>query len=598
MRRILLSRILLKRYAPFYLALLVIGVVMALLFLRPDSALGLTVEVSAVKKFPDFPAPAGFKLGDPVIINADVGLQGDFEPIKKVTLTVAQDTGDAGFTGFTVNLPFPQAPNYAPIASADISGSLPVVGGQTQGKLFVDVRLVETTPDPFGYGYGYRGKLGDGFIKYTITYVPPKIRGTYTATFRLLFVQDSPETLLHDPVSTKFSILGPFVAGDLVALPTIYPRSAEGALSRDMVVLRAMVPASKFGSVVSITADPGLLNPNKDTMASVSSFHPALLEKWDIDTRADWQLALPFKVIPQQGPLTGTFFVSLRAIDTAGQVLELGGSAGAPVKVLDKRQTFNVYLMPNLNFLSTPLQCATGDCAANSEHKISNLLAQAATRGAPGIATLADAVEIMWYYCPDGGACPSGGAAPKFVSYAPGRAQQEFTAVGTGKGYIVKAKDSAFKTLTFPGGTQFPVDLEVPVPIKLTFSGAAVALPPPFTPAGQEVKEIWNLVGLHSERDSTVGNLVNNVDLEAERLWIQLLGFENSLDILLDANGLMVRDRATGKPVVTLVQNVLQNLSFNRNQSISAGDGFWLEMCADVGRPQCNGIIGPVLEPR
>ena len=122
MRRILLSRILLKRYAPFYLALLVMGVVMALLFLRPDSALGLTVEVSAVKKSPDFPAPAGFKLGDPVIINADVGLQGDFEPIKKVTLTVAQDTGDAGFT---VNLPFPQAPNYAPIASADISGSLP-----------------------------------------------------------------------------------------------------------------------------------------------------------------------------------------------------------------------------------------------------------------------------------------------------------------------------------------------------------------------------------------------------------------------------------------------------------------------------------------
>ena len=77
-----------------------------------------------------------------------------------------------------------------------------------------------------------------------------------------------------------------------------------------------------------------------------------------------------------------------------------------------------------------------------------------------------------------------------------------------------------------------------------------------------------------------------------------MLGFENSLDILLDANGLMVRDRATGKPVVTLVQNVLQNLSFNRNQSISAGDGFWLEMCADVGTPQCNGIIGPVLEPR
>ena len=58
-----MSKAVLKKYAPLYIALLVTGVVMALLFLRPDAALGLTVDVDAVKKFEGF--PAGFKLVDP-----------------------------------------------------------------------------------------------------------------------------------------------------------------------------------------------------------------------------------------------------------------------------------------------------------------------------------------------------------------------------------------------------------------------------------------------------------------------------------------------------------------------------------------------------
>lgn len=51
-----MSKTVLRRYAPLYVALAVTAVVIALLFLRPDSALGLTVDVDAQAKFEGFPA--------------------------------------------------------------------------------------------------------------------------------------------------------------------------------------------------------------------------------------------------------------------------------------------------------------------------------------------------------------------------------------------------------------------------------------------------------------------------------------------------------------------------------------------------------------
>ena len=78
------------------------------------------------------------------------------------------------------------------------------------------------------------------------------------------------------------------------------------------------------------------------------------------------------------------------------------------------------------------------------------------------------------------------------------------------------------------------------MPIKLSFSGKVSTAPPDRVPVGTNVRPVWNLVGLHSERDSTVGTLVSNVDLEVagERLWVQLFGFKNNLDILLDNQGM------------------------------------------------------------
>ena len=165
-----MSRTGLKRYWPFYISLIITGIVMVLLFLWPDSALGLTVDVSATKKFEGF--AAGFKLLDPatgqpevIEIHGEVVLAGgEFTDITKATFGISQTAGDPGYVNFggttAVNVPLPAAPNHADITNQELTSQLPSSGGTTQGQLFVDVKLVNTIPNAFGYGYGYRGGTG------------------------------------------------------------------------------------------------------------------------------------------------------------------------------------------------------------------------------------------------------------------------------------------------------------------------------------------------------------------------------------------------------------------------------------------------------
>ena len=165
-----MSKIVLKRYTPLYIALLVIGIVMVLLFLRPESALGLTVDVNAVKKFEGF--TAGFKLdegtGQPetVVIEAKINLpEGEFQDIVKATLDIETADGGSGFLNVSaVELPLP-ASTGDPVIDRELTDQI------TQGQLFVDAKLVRLVPDAFGYGYGYRAIGGKGFIKFTLRYI-------------------------------------------------------------------------------------------------------------------------------------------------------------------------------------------------------------------------------------------------------------------------------------------------------------------------------------------------------------------------------------------------------------------------------------------
>ena len=220
---------------------------MVLLFLRPESALGLTVDVDAVKKFEGF--PAGFKLLDPntgqpetVVINAEISLaELEFGQVTSATLGISQTTGDGGFKNFgatevdpAVELPLPTAPNYTAIVGRELTSSLPESGGKPQGKLVVDVELVQLIPDAFGYGYWYRGKLGGGRIKITIRYIPPELAGTYVASVPPYFDGVSGRSRLAPPSTTEFKVVAPFVSGDVEALATMYPRGETAALTETL----------------------------------------------------------------------------------------------------------------------------------------------------------------------------------------------------------------------------------------------------------------------------------------------------------------------------------------------------------------------------
>ena len=178
-------------------------------------------------------------------------------------------------------MPLPAAPNHADITNQELTSQLPSSGNTTQGQLFVDVKLVNTIPNAFGYGYGYRGGQGGGTIKFWFRYTPPSIAGEYSAALKVFF-----EDVERAASTANFVIVKPFASNDVQSRATIYPRSNTEALTRDEVVVRAWVSESVIGNVVSATVDPGLLNANRQQMDRITQFHPAILKKWGIDVNA------------------------------------------------------------------------------------------------------------------------------------------------------------------------------------------------------------------------------------------------------------------------------------------------------------------------
>ena len=127
------------------------------------------------------------------------------------------------------------------------------------------------------------------------------------------------------------------------------------------MVLQAKVKGDVAPNVVSVTVDPGLLGPAAQTMDRNSAFHQALREKWGIATSDPGYVnySLPMKVIPQAEPLTCEVCeATIKVVDIAGQEVNLSGSSGAKVNVVETRQQFNVYCRVSLR--GTPLFCPGG----------------------------------------------------------------------------------------------------------------------------------------------------------------------------------------------------------------------------------------------
>ena len=71
------------RYIPLYVSVLVTVIVMSLLFLRPDPALGLTVAVDSPQN--ERNNLTGFTLGESVVITARINLEGAVENIASAS---------------------------------------------------------------------------------------------------------------------------------------------------------------------------------------------------------------------------------------------------------------------------------------------------------------------------------------------------------------------------------------------------------------------------------------------------------------------------------------------------------------------------------
>ena len=347
-----------KKYAPFYVALMVTGLVMALLFLRPDEVVGLSLSVDQ-PPINDRNSQNGFKLLDSatgrpeiVVFGASVQFDGGNKIVTAASLDIVQSTGDQRFSDvIALTLPVEE------ITSGDLTSLLPASGDGNQGTLLVDVIFTDVSVFPIdgGFGYGYNG-LGNsnGLIKYILYYTPPPFIGDYTATVTAAISGQDPIS-----TSTDFNILAPLTA---VALPTLYPTSDVEALVGDLVILQVDVSA-ELRHIVTVDGTPqvtvsGEGVPESRSMIEAAKFHPALREKWGVDSNADFLLPLKVPdVVP--GRLNPT--VTAEAID--GVPFTTSATADPPnspiVEVVSTRSKFNVYLMPGFSFVSTPLQCAS-----------------------------------------------------------------------------------------------------------------------------------------------------------------------------------------------------------------------------------------------
>ena len=459
-----------------------------------------------------------------------------------------------------------------------------------------------------------------GIISVIARYTPVEvILGDYRAD---LSISISEPTTLAFSSSTEFSILGPLSAqaGD-----TMYPITEDGrGLGGDLAIIQVdfggtltkdISSVELFGELVGGGEPLTVLEHDTLSMIAVDKVHEALRLKWDISEEMDFLLPLP---IPLDAS-AGAFRPSLRAVDRAGQIVELTGVGVAPrVDVATSRDSFNIYLMPDFTYVGPPLECVedetpalcSGD-GAQVEFAIEQLLAQTVSwaklnpaflvlKGLPATADvpLSEVVEKVTFYDQGLG---------DFRRYNTGPAFSDLFRMGPGRGFIVTSQRvggvSPFLEVNDLDIPQLRDD-EVPVPIKLTFRGDVIA-DPLALPPGTRVEPNWSLVSAHTERDTTVGRFLAPVSLPEPpgRQWVQLVSFMSHVEVKLDGDRVVLR--AGGIPEVDWVEGRFESLrgpgspEFGPEPSgdvVRAGAGLWLFMCETPTATCVGGDLLPVLE--
>ena len=193
-------------YLPLYVSLAACFI-LVLLLLRPDQALGLSVDVVASKN-----GDAGqsmFAQDEDVTIDIEVDLEGREEELVSATFVVRQAEGESGFTGIIIDLPTGQG-DY-------VTGGPPEgVDPDSVGSARLNVAYDGISPGSSGSAMSYSG----GKIVYSIVYSPPEIGGSYTATVDFRTPQEARSSLstftIEDTPASVISALWwiiPLIAG-------------------------------------------------------------------------------------------------------------------------------------------------------------------------------------------------------------------------------------------------------------------------------------------------------------------------------------------------------------------------------------------------
>ena len=404
-------------------------------------------------------------------------------------------------------------------------------------------------------------------------------------------IADEPEVF----TSTGFSILGP-LEGTTTVLATLYLASEDGAaLAGDVAILQVDV-AGSTDDIASVELAGDLILGTE--MIDSTDFHDSLKTKWGVAAEAGF--SYPIRV----GGPSGSFFPTATVEDIAGQI----DAATFTVEVIGSRETFNIYLMPELNFITPALQCASppstpilytgGGCDVSFD--IARLLSQSVENVNPDFlteigetdstVTLADVVDLIFSY-------DTSLAIPDFAVFSSDSnpANDTLSVMTAGMGYILTTATAGafnpFITNIDPDIAQLADDV-VPVPLKVTVTGL-VSADPEAVPDSTTVVEIWNLVGPHSATDTDVATFLAGVTFPV-REWASLIAARNRLDLAYDEDG-NVDLLTDGTPLHDFTEalefETLSGPPLADNDPVPAGSGLWLFMGADGELPPVLSLV-------
>ncbi|MBI4200919.1 MAG: hypothetical protein HY531_01350, partial [Chloroflexi bacterium] len=364
----------------------------------------------------------------------------------------------------------------------------------------------------------------------------------------------------------------------LAALATIYPFTAIAATPGDPVVYQVNATDAETGvAKVEIFASPGT------SMFASAQIPKVLRDQWGTTGTHIFPT-----VIPAASP-NGALTLLVKATDLAGNVTM--GSVIA--EVVGSMNAWNSCWQRDFNQISLPIIPTNGAIADLLTQIVPNV--NPAFTGTP--ARLSDVVQSISYWT--GGRALGDGGTGKFLVYAPGPAFDDLSVLKEGRSYFVLTNAFAFLDAPpLPGFTQpsrscmnmtvlgrflTPGDVPPVFPVK---GGTEDLDSDGILDPGEDIngngildKGGWNMVGRHSEEDSTVDQFLAGVTFP-ERVWTSLLTFKNAIEFdYANKDNLPIESRVTSK-LGTFESR------FKLTDPVLRGEGFWLFVVAD-------GVITP-----